>query len=62
MVNRKAKVSLELLYHFQCAHCSRWWSVGDFKYHPGDVVFCPHCARANILPDELLRAEVQLNP
>jgi hypothetical protein len=48
-----AKVSLELLYHFNCCVCSSWWSVGDFNWptDPQAYVFCPHCGTVQLLPE-----------
>ena len=48
----KAEVSLELLYHFRCASCRRWWSVGDFEWDPKALVCCPHCGEWHELPEK----------
>ena len=34
-------ISTEILSHFQCRECNRWWSIGDWK--PKKYIFCPHC-------------------
>lgn len=37
--------SIEHLYHFKCAECSKWWTIGDFHTidSDDDRIFCPHC-------------------
>ena len=37
----KHTVSVELLHHFNCGQCRRWWSVGDYK--GPHRLHCPHC-------------------
>ena len=41
-----SKKSIELLYHFQCIFCNKWWSIGDA---PEDKAkwFCPWCGKKN---------------
>lgn len=34
------KVSKEVLYHYQCGSCNRWWSIGDVLL---ERAFCPNC-------------------
>jgi PHP family Zn ribbon phosphoesterase len=36
------KISREILSHFQCAQCQKWWSIGDA---PADKKnwYCPWC-------------------
>jgi len=35
----------EILYHFSCTKCERWWSISDFKLDKqgDDRMICPHC-------------------
>ena len=43
------RYSVEPLHHYECAVCSRWWSIGD----PGkaSMMACPHCeARRAVAP------------
>jgi len=48
MINMKNKTkyqgksSLEKLYHFQCAKCKKWWSIGDADKTKKSW-FCPWC-------------------
>jgi len=35
------KISIEVLAHFQCPHCSKWWSIGDAPDR--EFWFCPWC-------------------
>ena len=48
------KVSLELIYHFSCDYCSKWWSVADYSWpklsEGRRYITCPHCAQVNALP------------
>jgi hypothetical protein len=38
---------LEYLYHFNCDHCSNWWSIGDWV--PAVSIICPHCGKKNLM-------------
>lgn len=51
------KISLELLYHYSCGHCNKWWSIADIKPIPGSVVTCPHCNVLHLVPDKVLTGE-----
>lgn len=35
----------ELLYHFKCGECLRWWSIGDHQFNGIDEMTCPHCGK-----------------
>ena len=35
------QVSKEILYHFLCDACTKWWSIGDWE--PKKTLTCPHC-------------------
>ncbi len=48
------KVSLELLYHYQCDACQKWWSVADITPQPGETVWCPHCRNQDVVPIKVL--------
>ena len=40
------KVSKEILYHFNCGKCNKWWSVSDYHLLSLDntkKITCPHC-------------------
>ena len=49
----KHKFSKEILYHFNCGKCNKWWSVPDYhlfsknvpknKEMVPNVIICPHC-------------------
>jgi len=42
----KHKVSKEILYHFQCGKCNKWWSVSDYhllSLNYDKKITCPHC-------------------
>ena len=36
------KKSTEILTHFQCSECNRWWSIGDCDQDRKEW-FCPWC-------------------
>ena len=51
----------ELLYHFNCSNCKKWWSyAAPDKYDPGRdnsdigpvpssrMMFCPHCGHQSL--------------
>ena len=39
--------STETLWHFNCGHCKKWWSIGDHQISGvrvhGETLTCPHC-------------------
>jgi ASC-1-like (ASCH) protein len=37
------KTSKEILTHFSCGHCKKWWSIGDAPKR--NVWFCPWCGK-----------------
>jgi DNA-directed RNA polymerase subunit RPC12/RpoP len=42
----KHKFSKEILYHFNCGKCNKWWSVSDYhllSLESNKTVTCPHC-------------------
>lgn len=48
------RISLEMLYHFQCGHCDLGWLIADFKWRAGDLVHCPHCGGLGRVPEKSL--------
>lgn len=39
--------SLEVLSHFSCGKCSKWWSIGDAVLEDRTDWFCPWCGILN---------------
>ena len=42
----KHKFSKEILYHFNCGKCNKWWSISDYhllSIKDNKKVTCPHC-------------------
>ncbi len=39
---KKGQVSKEVLFHFQCLDCVKWWSIGDADENKTDWL-CPWC-------------------
>ena len=49
----KHKFSKEILYHFNCGNCNKWWSIADHHLLSNNVpkseqmvpnlIICPHC-------------------
>ena len=35
-------VSIEVLYHYRCGACQKWWSIADDPC-VGEDKFCPYC-------------------
>lgn len=37
--------SIEILYHFNCLSCKKWWSIADYKKQLYIYIYitCPHC-------------------
>jgi predicted RNA-binding Zn-ribbon protein involved in translation (DUF1610 family) len=38
----KLKISKEVLTHFQCGQCEKWWTIGDAPKSK-KVWYCPWC-------------------
>ena len=40
----KHKFSKEILYHFNCGKCDKWWTIADHHLLFKEVkITCPHC-------------------
>jgi len=42
----KHKYSKEILHHFNCGKCDKWWSIADyhlFSNKAPNIIICPHC-------------------
>ncbi len=44
----KHKFSKEILYHFNCGKCNKWWSISDYHLLSNTIpetnkIICPHC-------------------
>jgi DNA-directed RNA polymerase subunit RPC12/RpoP len=49
----KHSFSKEILYHFNCGKCDKWWSIADYHLFSNSVpenekkvpilITCPHC-------------------
>jgi len=49
----KHKFSKEILYHFNCGKCNKWWSIADYHLLSNNVpedkemvhilITCPYC-------------------
>jgi|TARA_R110002020_G_scaffold234620_1_gene446678 DNA-directed RNA polymerase subunit RPC12/RpoP len=41
------KYSKEILYHFNCGKCNKWWSIADYHLFSNDIlknkITCPSC-------------------
>lgn len=51
------KVSVEHLHHFWGCDCGGFWSVGDFDFTPGGIIYCQKCGKTHTLPDAPLSAK-----
>ncbi len=38
-----AKFTREILWHFRCDACTRWWSIADFDENHRGYMACPWC-------------------
>jgi phage FluMu protein Com len=45
------KLSQEILNHFGCEHCKRWWSMGSVKFELGQQLNCPWCGELNTITE-----------
>lgn len=41
-------ISKEMLYHFQCDDCKKWWTIGDAPEDKCDW-FCPWCGHEQVV-------------
>ena len=51
----KHRISKEVLYHFNCGKCNKWWSIADYHLFSNDAIekeqiipnsiMCPHCGQ-----------------
>jgi len=41
-MDKENKRSVEMLHHFHCENCGKWWSIGDAPKDKHDW-FCPWC-------------------
>ena len=40
----KHKFSKEILYHFNCGKCEKWWTIADHHFlSKSNLIICPHC-------------------
>jgi predicted RNA-binding Zn-ribbon protein involved in translation (DUF1610 family) len=39
--------SIELLHHFRCGSCNKWWGIGDAPEKRKEW-YCPWCGKKNI--------------
>lgn len=46
IMEKNSKKSIELLHHFQCMFCKKWWSVGDAPEEK-EKWWCPWCGKEN---------------
>ncbi len=42
-MRKVGKKSIEILHHFQCILCKKWWSIGDAPDR--EEWFCPWCGK-----------------
>ena len=45
------KCSIEILYHYNCSLCSKWWSVADIPSVLGQEMTCPHCGETGAIEE-----------
>lgn len=43
---KTSKRSVEMLTHFNCVYCKKWWSIGDAAQDKHEW-FCPWCGKKN---------------
>lgn len=42
------KYSTEILHHFTCTECGKWFSIASWEPEEEPIVFCPHCSTSSI--------------
>lgn len=45
------KVYKEILNHFACDECRRWWSIASVSFDVGQAVHCPWCGDQNTISE-----------
>ena len=48
---KENKRNIELLHHFSCQHCGKWWSIGDAPVEKQEW-FCPWCGEKQVFVEE----------
>jgi DNA-directed RNA polymerase subunit RPC12/RpoP len=51
------KVSREVLMHFQCGKCKKWWTIGDAAENKTDWI-CPWCGEKGHIKLEMGKVKV----
>lgn len=51
---------LELLYHYSCDFCKRWWTIADVSPIINMSMHCLHCGKQSIV--ESVKTAVNLTP
>lgn len=54
-------VNLELLYHYQCDHCKKWWTIGDIIPKTGSLIYCCHCGQGNTIEGVVIHPTFPVN-
>ena len=59
----KHKFSKEILYHFNCGNCNKWWSIADYHLFSNktpkteekvlNIIICPHCEHKGEVTEEI---------
>jgi hypothetical protein len=50
-MNDSIEVNPEMIYHFKCQHCLKWWSIGDWT--PTKELWCTHCGvKSEVVSDD----------
>ncbi len=44
MKNKELKICNEKLFHFNCADCMKWWTIGDAD-EKREFWYCPWCGK-----------------
>ena len=44
------RYTLEILAHFRCMECSKWWSIADWpiEFDQHAEIICPHCGNKSV--------------
>lgn len=55
--------SVEVLTHYNCKACGKWWTIGDhfviLEHLKPKVMYCPHCGFKHSMTQDIIGAPPQ---
>tara|TARA_Y100000310_G_C20701879_1_gene830743 strand:+ start:3008 stop:3193 length:186 start_codon:yes stop_codon:yes gene_type:complete len=59
----KHKFNKEILYHFNCGKCNKWWSIADHHLlSKENKLICPYCGhKEEVEEDDIYKSNEKIN-